>query len=202
MSCPFIHKQQSTRPREGCTPTQQQDYCRDDQNRDILRWKRRKRTFISANLCFMCISVWWCFIQAMHVVLFWAPVVYNDFVCFFGFMILSWGLNEKNHTGFCYFMPPSSPVLLRHFLLFEPLPVSSRCHFAFHPPHPLVRISAALLWASAGEYGSLWVFFFFFLQNVFCACSNSSSHCVELSSTFEPPVIFSVWQVNKGKLAV
>lgn len=103
----------------------------------------------------------------MHVVLFWAPVVYNDFVCFFGFMILSWGLNEKNHTGFCYFMPPSSPVLLRHFLLFEPLPVSSRCHFAFHPPHPLVRISAALLWASAGEYGSLWVFFFFFCKMSF-----------------------------------
>lgn len=57
-------------------------------------------------------------------------------------------------------------------------PVSSRCHFAFHP-HPLVRISAALLWVSVGEYRSLWVM----VCNVICACSNTSAHCVVLCST-------------------
>lgn len=57
-------------------------------------------------------------------------------------------------------------------------PVSSRCHFAFHP-HPLVRISAALLWVFVGEYCSLWVM----VCNVICTCSNTSAHCVVLSST-------------------
>lgn len=36
-----IHKQQSTRSREDCTPTQQQDdYCRENQKRETLKGKR------------------------------------------------------------------------------------------------------------------------------------------------------------------
>lgn len=62
--------------------------------------------------------------------------------------------------------------------VWTPPPVSSRCHFAFHP-HPLVRISAALLWVSVGEYRSVWVM----VCNVVYGCSNTSAHCVVLCST-------------------
>lgn len=92
------------------------------------------------------------------------------FVCFSGLWLFFLS-QSKSHFGFCYFMPPSSLVLLlRHLPLFEPPPVSSRCHFAFHP-HPLVRISAALLWVSVGEYRSLWVVVSFAMSC--CACSNT-----------------------------
>lgn len=70
-----------------------------------------------------------------------------------------------------FFLPPSSLVLLlRHFLLFEPLLCHQGATSLHFIPHPLVRISAALLWASIGEYGSLWVFGF---AMSFVACSNT-----------------------------
>lgn len=110
-------------------------------------------TLISANLLHMFLHHVHCFVFLMRsyrpcMLLFCAPVQW--------FLSLQKTRKKKKKTrfGFCYLMPPSS--LLRCFLLFEPLPVSSRCHFAFHP-HPLVRISAALLCVSVGEYGSLWV---------------------------------------------
>lgn len=82
-----------------------------------------------------------------------APVVYSGL-----FASLWFYLSKRITFGFCYFMPPSSLVLLlRHFPLFEPLLChqGATLHFI---PHPLVRISAALLWVSVGEYRSLWVY--------------------------------------------
>lgn len=92
-----IRKQQNTRSKTDCTPTQQDGSCRESK----LKWKRcdANCTFISVNL--FALQIFYVmfslgmflnhinFILALHAVLCWAPVVYSGFVCFFGFIILS-----------------------------------------------------------------------------------------------------------------
>lgn len=153
--CPTLTAKAWSEGKKPPTPTQELDgYCRyKERERGSWNESSTNHTLISANLLHMFLHHVHCFVFLMRsyrpcMLLFCAPVQW--------FLSLQKTRKKKKKTrfGFCYLMPPSS--LLRCFLLFEPLPVSSRCHFAFHP-HPLVRISAALLCVSVGEYGSLWV---------------------------------------------
>lgn len=152
--CPTLTAKAWSEGKKPPTPTQELDgYCRYKERERELKWKQHKSHFdFSKSFAYVFTScalfcVFNAFIQAMHAVILCTSTMV---------FVSAKNKKEKKKTrfGFCYLMPPSS--LLRCFLLFEPLPVSSRCHFAFHP-HPLVRISAALLCVSVGEYGSLWV---------------------------------------------
>lgn len=116
------------------------------------------------------------FVLVMHAVLCWATSCVQWFCLLLRFRYFI--TVKKWHWVLLLYATIIASVVVETFPFVWTLPVSSRCHFAFHP-HPLVRISAALLWVSVGEYRSLWVL----VCNVICACSNTSAHCVVLSST-------------------
>lgn len=121
--------------------------------------------------------LWLFYILVMHAVLYLEGHQLCTVVClllwFYAFISV-----KESHWVLLLYATIITGVVVETFPFVWTLPVSSRCHFAFHP-HPLVRISAALLWVSVGEYRSLWVM----VCNVICACSNTSAHCVVLSST-------------------
>lgn len=174
------HKQRSTRSREYCTPTQQQHgYCREEK-RMMLKWKRSdpRYSFFLVNLLHCTHFMLHTFLPYVFldiiIILYFSHACVQWFVCFFGFIIF---ISVKESHWVLLLYATIITGVVETFPFVWTLPVSSRCHFAFHP-HPLVRISAALLWVSVGEYRSLWVM----VCNVICACSNTSAHCVVLSS--------------------
>lgn len=132
----------------------------------------------------------------MHGVLYFVEHQFGSVVCFafFGFHD-SIPLKEL-HWVLLLYATMITGVVVETFPFLWTLPVSSRCHFAFHP-HPLVRISATLLWVSVGEYRSLWVMVCF----VISACNNTYAHWVVLSSPLFFFFFFSrLWRVQEFQI--
>lgn len=99
-------------------------------------------------------SVFMIYIQAMHAVLCLAGHQLCTVVCL---LLYDFIWVRESLWVLLLYATIITGVVVETFPFVWTLPVSSRCHFAFHP-HPLVRISAALLWVSVGEYRSLWVY--------------------------------------------
>lgn len=154
------------RSREYCTPTQWQDgYCKENtkswNERDLVQSTlfHLSKSYALHKHYVICILPLHCFFRlcyylflpfVMHVVLCfnWAPtlnsVFYFDlFISLF--LFASSSLSERISWVLLLFATIiTGVVVVETFPFVWTPPVSSRCHFAFHP-HPLVRISAALL---------------------------------------------------------
>lgn len=154
------------RSREYCTPTQRQDgYCKENtkswNERDLVQSTlfHLSKSYALHKHYVICILPLHCFFRlcyylflpfVMHVVLCfnWAPtlnsVFYFDlFISLF--LFASSSLSERISWVLLLFATIiTGVVVVETFPFVWTPPVSSRCHFAFHP-HPLVRISAALL---------------------------------------------------------
>lgn len=154
------------RSREYCTPTQRQDgYCKENtkswNERDLVQSTlfHLSKSYALHKHYIICILPLHCFFRlcyylflpfVMHVVLCfnWAPtlnsVFYFDlFISLF--LFASSSLSERISWVLLLFATIiTGVVVVETFPFVWTPPVSSRCHFAFHP-HPLVRISAALL---------------------------------------------------------
>lgn len=160
------HKQRSTRSSEYCTPTQRQDgYCTTKHREREKQTEKRyslpfqfifgtvQNILYVSTLIIFYILLLLCSMKLMHAVLYfnWAPwhLVVN--LLLYDFITVT----ESDWVLLLYATVLTGVVVETFPFVWTP-PVSSRCHFAFHP-HPLVRISAALLWVSVGEYCSLWV---------------------------------------------
>lgn len=154
------------RSREYCTPTQRQDgYCKENtkswNERDLVQSTlfHLSKSYALHKHYVICILPLHCFFRlcyylflpfVMHVVLCfnWAPtlnsVFYFDlFISLF--LFASSSLSERISWVLLLFATIITGVdVVETFPFVWTPPVSSRCHFAFHP-HPLVRISAALL---------------------------------------------------------
>lgn len=154
------------RSREYCTPTQRQDgYCKENtkswNERDLVQSTlfHLSKSYALHKHYVICILPLNCFFRlcyylflpfVMHVVLCfnWAPtlnsVFYFDlFISLF--LFASSSLSERISWVLLLFATIITGVdVVETFPFVWTPPVSSRCHFAFHP-HPLVRISAALL---------------------------------------------------------
>lgn len=154
------------RSREYCTPTQRQDgYCKENtkswNERDLVQSTlfHLSKSYALHKHYVICILPLHCFFRlcyylflpfVMHVVLCfnWAPtlnsVFYFDlFISLF--LFASSNLSERISWVLLLFATIiTGVVVVETFPFVWTPPVSSRCHFAFHP-HPLVRISAALL---------------------------------------------------------
>lgn len=154
------------RSREYCTPTQRQDgYCKENtkswNERDLVQSTlfHLSKSYALHKHYVICILPLHCFFRlcyylflpfVMHVVLCfnWAPtlnsVFYFDlFISLF--LFASSSLSERISWVLLLFaIIITGVVVVETFPFVWTPPVSSRCHFAFHP-HPLVRISAALL---------------------------------------------------------